>query len=61
MEIEVLLTAMLERFMALRADKFEIFRKKPAKDNFDFSLLISADHMQKYNKVELINFVLEFI
>ena len=47
--------------MALRADKFENLRKKPAKENFDFSFLISADHLQKYTKAELINFILEFI
>ena len=61
LEIEHLLTRMLERFMSLRADKFEILRKKPAREGFDFSFLISADHMQKYTKTELINFVLEFI
>ena len=61
LEIEHLLTRMLERFMALRADKFEILRKKPAKEGYDFSFLISADHMQKYTKAELINFVLEFV
>ena len=61
LEIEHLLTRMLERFMALRADKFEILRKKPKSEDYDFSFLISADHMQKYTKAELINFVLEFV
>ncbi len=61
LEIEHLLTRMLERFMSLRADKFDILRKKPAHKDFDFSLLISADHMQKFTKAELINFVLEFV
>lgn len=41
-EIEHLLTRMLERFMALRADRFEIFRKKPAHEGYDYSFLISA-------------------
>jgi len=60
-EIEVLLTHMLERFMSLRADKFEILRKKPAHDDFDFSFLVSDDHLQRFKKEELINFMLEFI
>ena len=61
MEIEHLLTRMLERFMALRADRFEIFRKKPAHEGYDFSFLISASHLLVYKKEELVNFVLEFI
>ena len=52
---------MLERFMALRADKFDILRKKPAHKGFDFSFLISDEHLKKYHKEELINFILEFI
>ena len=60
-ELVILLTHMLERFMSLRADKFEILRKKPAHEGFDFSFLISADHLQKYKKEELINFMIEFI
>ena len=59
-EIEVLLTHMLERFLSLRADKFQVLRKKPV-DNYDFSFLITDDHLQRYKKEELINFILEFI
>ena len=61
LEVEILLTKMLERFMSLRADKFEILRKKPAHDNYDFSFVITDDHLQRYRKEELINFILEFI
>ena len=43
-EIEHLLTVMLERFMALRADKFEIFRKVPIED-YDFSFVIAESHL----------------
>ena len=60
-ESEVLLTHMLERFMALRADKFEILRRKPAHEEYDFSFLITDDHLQRFKKEELINFMLEFI
>ena len=61
MEIEHLLTRMLERFMALRADKFEIFRKKVAHEGYDFSFLVSAQHLLIYRKEEIVNFILEFI
>jgi actin related protein 2/3 complex subunit 4 len=60
-EIESLLTKLLERFMTLRADKFEILRKKPAFPGYDFSFLIWDDHLLKFKKEELINFMLEFI
>ena len=60
MEIEMLISKMLERFMSLRADRFEIFRKTPV-DGYDFSFLISAQHLLVYKKEELINFVLEFV
>lgn len=53
---------MLQRFFALRADKFKIMRKKPADPaNYDFSFLITEDHLEKYRKEDLINFMLEFI
>lgn len=60
-DIEELLTRMLERFLALRADKFAIMRKKPAHEDYDYSFLITDDHLQRYKKEELINFILEFI
>lgn len=52
---------MLERFLSLRADKFSIMRKKPAYENYDFSFLITDEHLSKFKKEELINFILEFI
>ena len=51
---------MLERFLSLRADKFQILRKKPI-DKYDFSFLITEDHLAKFKKEEIINFILEFI
>ena len=60
-ELSTLLTKKLGDFMTLRADKFEILRKKPISDNYDFSFLISAQHLQTYKKEELINFIIEFI
>ena len=60
-EIEELLTHMLERFLSLRADKFQIMRKKPAHKDYDFSFLITDEHLVKFKKEEIINFILEFI
>ena len=59
-EIEELLTHMLDRFLSLRADKFLILRKKPI-EGYDFSFLITEEHLQKFKKEEMINFILEFI
>jgi len=36
-------------------------RKKPAHENYDFSFLITDEHLIKYKKEEIINFILEFI
>ena len=37
---------MLQRFFALRADKFKIMRREPVdKDRFDFAFLITDDHL----------------
>ena len=60
--IEALLSHMLQRFFALRADRFKIFRKKCVEpEKYDFTFLITDDHLAKYKKEELINFILEFI
>ena len=61
-DIENLLTHMLQRFFALRADKFKIMRRVPVDPTkFDFAFLITEDHLAKYKKEELINFILEFM
>mgnify|MGYP001626562780 CR=1 FL=1 len=59
--LETLLAHMLARFMQMRADKFEVLRRKPADPSYDYSFLVSADHLQTYKKEEIINFILEFI
>jgi len=58
--VEILLSHMYQRFFALRADRFKIYRKKPV-EGFDFSFLITETHLSMYKKEELINFVLQFI
>ena len=54
--VEVLLARMYNSFLALRAERFKIFRKKPM-EGYDFSFLITEDHLSKYRKEDLINFV----
>jgi len=36
-------------------------RKKPAHEGYDFSFLITDEHLMKFKKEEIINFILEFI
>ena len=53
---------MLQRFFALRADRFKIMRRIPADpEKYDFCFLISEEHLAKYKKEDLINFILEFM
>lgn len=54
--VEVLLSRMYQQFLALRAERFKIFRKK-AMEGYDFSFLITEDHLTKYRKEDLINLV----
>lgn len=59
-EIEKLLTHLTERFISLRADKFEIMRKVPV-EGYDFSFLVTNFHLEKMIKEQIINFILLFI
>ena len=59
--IEELISKMLERFLSLRADKFAIMRKKCAHEGYDFSFLITDEHLRDYRKEDLLNFIIEFI
>ena len=61
-DMEAMLTHMVQRFLALRADRFKILRRVSIDpEKFDFSFLLTEDHLQKYKKEELCNFILEFI
>ena len=56
-----LITGKLSTFLQQRADKFEVLRRKPVTEDFDFSFVISEEHLHKFKKEEIINFILEFI
>ena len=47
-DTEELLVHLFERFISLRADKFGIIRKKPAIEGYDFSFLVTEEHLIKY-------------
>ena len=43
-----------------RADKFNLFRKKP-KPGYDISFLITNFHLETYKKEDIIDFIVEFV
>jgi actin related protein 2/3 complex subunit 4 len=59
-DIEHLLMDIYSNYIMNRADKMEIFRKKP-KDDFDISFLITNYHLENYRKEDIIDFIVEFI
>ena len=59
-DIEGLLMDIYSNFIMNRADKMEIYRKKP-KDGFDVSFLITNYHLEIYRKEDIIDFIVEFI
>ena len=59
--VEELLTHIYERFISLRADKFDIVRRRPAHEGYDITFLITEKHLEDYKKEEVINFMIEFI
>lgn len=59
-EIEFMLLGMMERFLSLRASQFEVLRRKPIK-GYDFSFLITSDHLEFMKKDTIVNFITEFI
>jgi actin related protein 2/3 complex subunit 4 len=59
-DIETLLMDIYSNYIMNRADKMEIYRKKP-KDGFDVSFLITNYHLENYKKEDIIDFIVEFI
>jgi actin related protein 2/3 complex subunit 4 len=59
-DIESLLMDIYSNFIMNRADKMEIFRKKP-KEGFDISFLITNYHLETYKKEDIIDYIVEFI
>ena len=60
LEIEKCIVHMYQKFLSLRADKLELFRKKPI-SGYDFTFLITNDHLETMHKEYIINFILLFM
>jgi actin related protein 2/3 complex subunit 4 len=60
LEIEKCIIHMFHKFLALRADKLELFRKKPL-PGYDFTFLITNEHLETMHKEYIINFILLFM
>jgi actin related protein 2/3 complex subunit 4 len=59
-ELEDLLMNIYSRYLMNRADRMEIFRKKP-KDSYDISFLVTNYHLEAYKKEDIIDYIVEFI
>ena len=58
--LEELLMNIYSKYLMNRADRLNIFKKKP-KDGFDISILITNYHLECYKKEEIIDLIVEFI
>lgn len=58
--LEELLMNIYSKYLMNRADRLNIFKKKP-KDGFDISFLITNYHLETYKKEEIIDLIVEFI
>ena len=60
LEIEKCIVHMYQKFLGLRAEKLELFRKKELQ-GYDFTFLITNEHLEKMHKEYIINFILLFM
>lgn len=58
--LEELLMNIYSKYLMNRADRLNIFKKKPKK-GYDFSFLITNYHMEIYKKEDIIDLIVEFI
>ena len=59
-DLEELLMGIYSNYLMNRADKMEIFRKKP-KDGYDVSFLVTNYHLENYKKEDIVDFIVEFV
>ncbi|CAL0306414.1 unnamed protein product [Lupinus luteus] len=59
-ELENILTKKFLRFLSMRAEAFEVLRRKPVQ-GYDISFLITNHHCEQMEKQKLINFILQFM
>uniref|UniRef100_A0A7C8ZT96 Actin-related protein 2/3 complex subunit 4 n=1 Tax=Opuntia streptacantha TaxID=393608 RepID=A0A7C8ZT96_OPUST len=59
-EIENILAKKFVRFLSMRAEEFEVLRRKPVQ-GYDISFLITNFHCEELEKQGLIDFIVQFI
>ncbi|KAE9602991.1 putative arp2/3 complex subunit 2/4 protein [Lupinus albus] len=59
-ELENILTKKFLRFLSMRAEAFQVLRRKPVQ-GYDISFLITNYHCEQMQKQKLINFILQFM
>ncbi|XP_002973276.2 actin-related protein 2/3 complex subunit 4 [Selaginella moellendorffii] len=59
-ELENILTKKFLRFLAMRAESFQVLRRKPVQ-GYDISFLITNQHCEEMNKHRLIDFIVRFM
>ncbi|KAK3001648.1 hypothetical protein RJ639_020569, partial [Escallonia herrerae] len=59
-ELENILTKKFLRFLSMRAEAFEVLRRKPVQ-GYDISFLITNYHCEEMQKHKLIDFIVQFM
>ncbi|KAJ0034243.1 hypothetical protein Pint_25476 [Pistacia integerrima] len=59
-ELENILTKKFLRFLSMRAEAFQVLRRKPVQ-GYDISFLITNYHCEEMQKHKLIDFIVQFM
>mmetsp|Transcript_59646 Transcript_59646/g.69113 ORF Transcript_59646/g.69113 Transcript_59646/m.69113 type:complete len:175 (+) Transcript_59646:43-567(+) len=59
-ELDTLISKKFGKFFSLRAELFEVLRRKPL-DGYDVTFLVTSTHLEKFEKNKLIEFFIEFV
>ncbi|KAL4496399.1 hypothetical protein ABPG72_014629 [Tetrahymena utriculariae] len=59
-ELDILIASRFSQYFMVRADQFQILRRK-AVTGYDVSFLITNEHLEKYQKKELIQYIIDFV
>ncbi|CAI9762794.1 unnamed protein product [Fraxinus pennsylvanica] len=59
-ELENILTKKFLRFLSMRAEAFQVLRRKPVQ-GYDISFLITNSHCEEMQKQKLIDFIVQFM
>ncbi|KAL4495455.1 hypothetical protein ABPG73_022500 [Tetrahymena malaccensis] len=59
-ELDILIASRFSQYFMVRADQFQILRRK-AVTGYDVSFLITNEHLEKFQKKELIQYIIDFV